>query len=105
MVARGEVRWLLFDDEAKRRPGLILTRDAVANRLRTVIVAPLTSTMRGLPSEVPLGPDHGLPQRCVVNLDNITGVDADLLGAVVATLSAEKMAEVCIALALAVGCD
>lgn len=105
MVARSEVRWLLFNDEAKRRPGLILTRDAVANRLRTVIVAPLTSTVRGVPSEVPLGHEQGLPKRCVVSLDNTTGVDIDLLGAVIATLSAEKMAEVCIALALAVGCD
>ncbi len=105
MVARGEVRWLLLDDASKRRPVVILTRDAVVNRLTSVLVGPVTSTIRGLPSEVPLGPDDGLPQRCVVSLDNTTQVNADLLGGVITRLSPERMAEICSALALAVGCD
>ncbi len=104
MVRRGQIRWLLFDD-AKARPGVVLTRDAVAGRLRSVMVAPVTSTIRDLPSEVRLGAEHGMPKACVINLDNVSLVDRSVLGEVLTQLDASMMRAVCDALAAAVGCS
>jgi mRNA interferase MazF len=89
----------------KTRPVVLLTRQAVIGRLRSVIVAPCTTTVRDLPSEVPLGPADGLPKPCVANLDNVTLVDAGTLGDLVAVLDAPVMARMCAALSAAVGCD
>lgn len=90
---------------AKTRPVVLLTRDAVIDRLRSFLVAPCTTTIRNLPSEVTLGTDDGLPRPCVVNLDNVTLVDADAVGRLIATLGEDVMAQVCSALAVAVGCE
>lgn len=103
-MRRGQVRWVVGVDGRKTRPGVVITRDAVADRLRSVLVVPLTTTVRGLPSEVPLGPEHGLPKACVASLDNLSLVDADLLGDVISVLDAPTMAAVCEALAVAVEC-
>ncbi|MCE9623822.1 MAG: type II toxin-antitoxin system PemK/MazF family toxin [Actinomycetia bacterium] len=102
MVARGEVRWLALD---KTRPVVLLNRAAVIDRLSAVLVAPCTTRIRGLPTEVALDESDGMPEPCVVSLDNVTLVERSLLGSVIATLTAERMAEVCTALAVAVGCD
>ena len=102
VVARGEVRWLALD---KTRPVVLLNRAAVIDRLTSVLIAPCTTRLRGLPTEVQLDETDGMPTRCVVSLDNITLVDRSLLGSVLVTLSAEKMQAVCTALAVAVGCD
>jgi mRNA interferase MazF len=104
MVNRGEVRWISSDEPHKGRPGIVMTRQAVAGRLRSVLVAPVTTQIRNLPSEVLLGPEHGLPKRCVASLDNLSLVDVDLLGAVIAELDAATMAALCTALATAVDC-
>ena len=97
------MRWVVIG--AKRRPVVLLTRDVVIRRLGTILVAPCTTTVRDIPSEVPLGTGDGLPRDCVVNLDNTTLVDAAMLGDVVTTLGRTRMRQICSALARAVGCD
>ncbi len=84
---------------------VLLTRQAVIGRLRSVVVAPCTTTVRDLPSEVALGPDEGLPKPCVANLDNVTLVDVTALGGLVTVLDATVMARMCEALNVAMGCD
>ena len=101
---RGEVRWIASDVPQKGRPGVVMTRQVVAGRLRSVLVAPVTTQIRNLPSEVPLGPEHGMPKRCVASLDNLTLVDVDLLGPVIIELDAPTMGALCEALAAAVDC-
>jgi mRNA interferase MazF len=76
---RGEVRWYKFSHPAKRRPVLILTRDSVLDFLGEVTIAPVTGTVRDIPSEVALAEADGMPRACAVNLDHITGKNADIL--------------------------
>ncbi len=89
----------------KTRPVVLLTRQSVIGRLRSVVVAPCTTTVRDLPSEVALGPEDGLPKPCVANLDNITLVDVEALGGLVTVLTADAMARMCVAAGVALGCD
>lgn len=89
----------------KRRPVLVLTRPEVLGLLRTVIVAPITSTIHGAPSEVIVGVEEGLKRDSAVNLDHVQTVDKVRLHRYVGSLSAAKMADVCEALAIATGCD
>jgi len=105
MVNRGEVRWIVGDGASMQRPGVVMTRQAVVGHLPSVLVAPVTTTIRDLPSEVRLGAEHGLPKTCVANLDNLSLVDVDQLGGVITHLDAETMAAMCAALAVAVGCE
>ena len=103
MVARGEVRWAAVGP--KRRPVVLLTRDVVVRRLSSILVAPCTTTVRDIPSEVPLDAADGMPKACVVNLDNTTLVDVGQLGDLVTTLDRNRMRQICTALTHAVGCD
>lgn len=103
MVNRGEVRWA--DLGAKRRPVVLLTRQSVIGRLTSVVVAPCTTTVRNLPTEVRLASADGLPKKCVVNLDNVSLVETGALGGLVTSLTEDRMREVCAALNLALGCD
>jgi mRNA interferase MazF len=91
---RGEVRWYKFAHPDKKRPVLILTRDSVLGYLGEVTVAPLTSTVRGIPSEVELSQADGMRQSCAINCDHVQTVAKGRLGAVITTLSAEKLAAV-----------
>lgn len=101
---RGEVWLHRFAPPGKRRPVVILSRSSVIPFLHSVIVAPVTSTIRDLPSEVRLDVEHGMKGPCVISLDHVTTVHrADLLKQV-ATLPAEVMHKVCAALAVATGC-
>ncbi len=93
-LRRGEVRWYAFARPDKKRPVLVLTRDSVLEYLGEATVAPITRTVRGIPSEVPLGPDDGMPEPCAVNLDHVQTVAQGRLGALVTTLSTQRMAEV-----------
>jgi mRNA interferase MazF len=93
-LRRGEVRWYAFARPDKRRPVLVLTRDSVLGYLGETTIAPVTRSVRGIPSEVPLGPDDGMPEPCAVNLDHVQTVARCRLGALVTTLSAQRMAEV-----------
>lgn len=104
-VSRGEIWLYTFKAPDKRRPVLVLTRQEVIGLLRTVMVAPITSTIRGAPSEVVVGIEEGLKNPSAVNLDHVQTVDQSGLGHYVGALSREKMSEVCSALRIATGCD
>lgn len=84
---------------------LILTRSSAIAYLSRVTVAPITSTIRGVPSEVALGPEDGMRQPCAANFHNVVTVGRERVGRVVARLNARRMKEVCTALAFSLGCD
>lgn len=84
---------------------LILTRASAIPYLSRVTVAPITSTIRGVPSEVALGTEDGMRRRCAANLHNVLTVRQDVLGRRLTELSPGRMREVCAALAFAIGCD
>jgi mRNA interferase MazF len=90
-VNRGEIRWYKFAPPGKRRPVLLLTRTSIIQYLGEVTVAPLTSTIRDIPSEVPLSRDDGVPAACAVNCDHIQTVSKAKIGALITTLSTDKM--------------
>jgi mRNA interferase MazF len=103
--AHGEVWWCELP-EIGRRPVVVLSRDAAIPPLRRALVAPCTTTIRGLRSEVVLepGPDP-IPKRSAVNLDSVESVGVGVLVERLGRLSTERMADVCDALAVAVDCD
>jgi len=103
VVARSEV-WWYEDPRAGRRPFLVLTRDEVIPLLNQVLAVPATRTIRGIPTEVRLGPDDGLPAECVLSLDNVTLVRPALCTALITRLGDETMAKVCEALSRATAC-
>lgn len=102
-VKRGEVRWYRFARPDKRRPVVILTRDSILEYLGEVTVAPITTTVRGIPSEVLLGPGDGMPRDCAVNLDHLQTVSKGKLGRVITTLGPRKLTEIRSALLFALG--
>lgn len=104
-VARGDVRLFQFPQPDKHRPVVILTRDSAVGHLSTVTVAPITSTIRGVPSEVVLDEEDGMKAPCAVNLHNAITVSQARLGRRVARLSAWRMEQVCAALRFSLGCD
>jgi mRNA interferase MazF len=104
-VRRGEIRLVSFPAPDKKRPALVLTRDSAIAVLTRVTVAPITTTVRGIPSEVVLTVDDGMKATCAVNLDNVATIPQRVLGRRVAQLGPERMREVCAALSFAVGCD
>jgi mRNA interferase MazF len=104
-VERGDIRLYRFPAPDKQRPVLVLTRPSALGYLSRVTVAPITSAIRDVPSEVVLGAEDGMKQPCAVNLHNVVTVGRDALGRRVARLDARRMREVCSALAFAVGCD
>jgi len=103
-VNRGEIWLYTFKPPDKRRPVLVLTRQEVIGLLSTVIVAPITSTIRGAPSEVVVGVEEGLKAYSAINLDNVQTVERQRLGFYIGSVSREKMAAVCHALVIATGC-
>jgi mRNA interferase MazF len=103
VVARGEV-WWHEHPETGRRPYLVLTRDAAIPVLNQVLAVPATRTIRGIPTEVPLGRADGMPLKCVLTLDNTSLVRKALLTKRITSLSPQKMAEVCDALKASTGC-
>jgi mRNA interferase MazF len=88
----------------KRRPVVLLSRDEALGLLHTIIVAPITSTIRNLPTEVRVGPAEGLTVESVVNLDHVQSVRQTDLGPYLGRLDERKMKAVCDALAVAVRC-
>ena len=104
-VNRGEIWSYRFSSPDKRRPVLVLSRQEVIGLLHTVMVAPVTSTIRGAPSEVLVSADEGLKHPSAVNLDHVQTVEQSRLTGFVGSLDRRKMAEVCRALAVAVGCE
>ncbi len=104
-IARGEVRLYRFAEPDKMRPVLVLTRESAISYLATVTVAPITSTIRGVPSEVVLSEEDGMKAPCAVNLHNAVTVTQTRVGRRVAQLGAVRMHEVCAALRFSLGCD
>ena len=91
---RGEIRWYRFAQPDKRRPVLILTRDSIIPSLSEVTVAPLTTRIRNIPSEVALSKEDGRPRECAVNCDHLQTVPRGRLGAPLGSLSTQKMEQV-----------
>jgi mRNA interferase MazF len=104
-IARGDVRLYQFAPPDKNRPVVVLTRDSAISYLSTVTVAPITSTIRGVPSEVVLGEEDGMKASCAVNLHNAVTISQDRLGRRVGQLNSSRMGEVCAALRFSLGCD
>ncbi len=104
-MKRAEVRWYKFRKPDKRRPVVILTRDSELDFLGEVNVAPITSTIRDIPSEVVLSGPDGMPKACAVNLDHIQTVAKANIGTLITTLSARKMSELRAACLFALGFD
>ena len=87
----------------KKRPVLILTRDSIQDVLGEVTIAPITSTIRHIPSEVILTPEDGLPKTCAINLDHIQTVTKAKVGSLITTLNARRLEQVKTALLFALG--
>ena len=93
-MRRGEMRWYKFRKPDKKRPVLILTRDSILEYLNEVTVAPVTSTIRDIPSEVCLTKTDGMKKDCAVNFDHIQTVSKGKIGALITELPKEKLLQV-----------
>lgn len=103
--ARGEVWWCEVG-EIGRRPVVVLSRDVAIPRLRRALIAPCTTTIRGLASEVVLEPgDDPVPLRSAVNLDSVESVSVTILVERLGRVAEARMREICVALAVAVDCS
>lgn len=102
-MRRGEV-WWHAPRGAKRRPSLVLTRDETIGRVFDVIAMPATGVIRGLPSEIDLGAEDGMPQDCVLVPENTFSADKSFLTERITTLGPEKLDQACRALIRITGC-
>ena len=93
-MKRGEIRWYKFARPDKKRPVLILTRDSVLEYLGEVTIAPITSTVRDIPSEVFLSKDDGMLRDCAINCDHLQTVSKDKIGALIISLPRSVMVAV-----------
>lgn len=93
-MKHGEIRWYKFSPPDKKRPVLILTRDSVLEYLGEVTIAPITTTVRNIPSEVFLSKPDGMPQDCAVNCDHLQTVAKEKIGVLITSLPPSKMIEV-----------
>lgn len=100
---RGEVWWVEHPD-AGRRPACVLTRQAAIPVLTSVLVAPATRTIRGIPTEVRLGRAEGMPDECALSFDNLTTVPKALLTGRITEVPGARRVELCAALRAATGC-
>ena len=104
-IVRGDIRLYQFAPPDKKRPAVVLTRNSAIAYLSTVTVAPITSTVRGVPSEVVLSEEDGVKAPCAVSLHNAVTVSQHRLGKRVAQLNSLRMNEICAALRFSLGCD
>lgn len=102
-MKRGDIYWYAFKAPDKRRPVLLLTRDSAIPVLNTVTVAPITSTIRDIPTEVLLTRGDGMPADCAANFDNIQTVPKQKLGDRITRLREERFLDVARALSFALG--
>ncbi len=102
-MKRGEIRWYQFSHPDKKRPVVILTRDSALTFLGETTVAPVTSVIRNIPSEVLLTQSDGMPKNCVVNLDHVQTVSKTKIGSLITTLDGSKMSDLRSALLFALG--
>lgn len=101
-VVRGEIWWATTP--SGDQPVLVLTRDPVADRIGAVVVAACTRTVRGLTSELPLGPKDGMAEDCVASFDNLHTLRKSQFRRRIATLPPERDDQLCAALDAALGC-
>ena len=101
-MVRGEIWWAAAP--GGERPVLVMTRDPVADRIGAVVVAACTRTVRGLLSELPLGPEDGMPERCVAAFDNLHTVRREMFRRRITSLSPTRMGDACRILARSLGC-
>lgn len=92
-MKRGEVRWYKFSHPDKKRPVVVLSRTSIIAYFGEVTVAPITSTIRDIPSEVCLGAQEGMPTDCAINCDHIQTVSKGKLGALITTLDKKIMSQ------------
>ncbi len=104
-VTRGDVLLYRLPHPDKERPVVVLTRPAAIEYLTSVTVAPITSTIRGVASEVILTEEDGMKHPCAVNLHNVFTISKAKIGRRVATLSAGKLRQICAAMNFALGCS
>jgi len=100
---RGEVWWGEIE-HLGRRPYLVMSRSVAIPVLNSVLAVPMTRTVRGIPTEVSLGPDDGMPTECAASLDNLRVVPKANLVERICTLQPARLAEACAALRAAVDC-
>ena len=91
---RGEIRWYKFKAPGKKRPVLVLTRNSILEYLGEVTIAPITSTIRDIPSEVFLSKNEGMQRDCAINVDPIQTVSQRKIGSLITRLSPEKIRQV-----------
>jgi mRNA interferase MazF len=103
VVNRGEV-WWVEHPEAGRRPVCVLTRQAAIPVLTAVLVAPATRTIRGIPTEMTLTRDDGMPEECALSFDNLATIPKTLLTERIARIPDARLHELCGALRVATGC-
>jgi len=104
-MERGEIRWYKFEQPDKRRPVVILTRSSAIRFLGEVTVAPITSAIRTIPTEVMLDEKDGMRKVCAINLDHIQTVSKNKVGSFIARLSQAKLKQIKPALLFALGFD
>ncbi|MGH8287591.1 MAG: type II toxin-antitoxin system PemK/MazF family toxin [Steroidobacteraceae bacterium] len=102
---RGEVCWYAFKAPDKKRPVLVLTRDSAIAVLNSVTIAPITSTIRSIPTEVVLTEEDGLPHTCAASFDNLQTVPKGQIGDCIARLSRRKMKQAAAAVSFALALD
>jgi mRNA interferase MazF len=93
-MKHGDIRWYKFVQPDKKRPVLILTRNSVLEYLNEVTIAPITSTVRNIPSEVFLTKDDGMLRDCAVNCDHLQTVPKGKIGPLITSLPPAKMVDV-----------
>jgi len=104
-VNRGDVCWYTFKTPDKKRPVLVLTRDSAIAVLNAVTIAPITSTIRSIPTEIVLTEEDGLPHTCAVNFDNLQTVPKGQIGDQITRLSRRKMKQAAAAVSFALALD
>lgn len=102
-LSRGEVWWAEHPD-AGRHPVVIISRPVLVDALRYILTATVTTTVRGVPTEVALDRADGMPRDCVVNVNQVEALSKRLLTERITALSEARMHEVCQALRYATGC-
>ena len=102
-MIRGEIRWYKFTKPDKKRPVVLLTRTSALEFLGEVTVAPISTTIRDIPTEVLLTKDDGMPRNCAINLDHIQTVSKGKIGSLITSLSKTKLSEIRHAVIFALG--
>ena len=104
-IVRGEIRLYTFESPDKKRPVLVLTRDTALDYLSRVTVAPITSSIRGVPSEMILDQADGMKSPSAANFHNIMTVPKEKLGKRIGQLSPQRLQELCRSLRYSLGCE